>query len=146
VNDPPAARDDSYTTAEETPLTVPAPGVLGNDSDADGDPLSVAAVTVAPAADGAAGGNADGSFAYTPAANFNGTDTFTYQASDGALTSDVATVTITVTPVNDAPVAQDDSYRAGQDTPLTVPAPGVLANDSDPDGDRLIVSNVKSGP
>src|SRR5437879_6577405 len=72
----------------------------------------------------------NGSFTYTPAANFNGTDTFTYQARDRVLTSNVATVTITVVPVPDAPIARDDSYRANQDAPLTVPAPGVLANDS----------------
>jgi VCBS repeat-containing protein len=125
---------------------VPAPGVLGNDSDADGDPISVPAASVTGPAHGTLTLSADGSFTYTPAADFHGTDTFTYQASDGTALSTAATVTITVTPVNDPPAARDDSYRTGQDTPLTVPAPGVLANDSDPDGDRLIVSNVKGGP
>src|SRR2546422_8411905 len=73
-----------------------------------------------------------------PALNFNGTDSFTYKASDGQAQSGVATVTITVTPVNDAPVAaNDDSYTTPEDTLLMVSAPGVLANDSDVDGDTL---------
>jgi hypothetical protein len=63
------------------------------------------------------------------------TDYFTYQAYDGVDYSNVATVTITVTCVNDAPVAQNDSYTTDEDTPLVVPAPGVLGNDSDVDGD-----------
>src|SRR5437762_8413413 len=84
-----------------------------------------------------------------PAVNFNRTDTLTYKASDGQAQSGVATVTITVTPVNDAPVAaNDDSYTTPEDTQLTVSAPGVLANDSDVDGDALsavLVSNPTHG-
>src|SRR5205807_1933202 len=73
--------------------------------------------------------NADGSLVYMPALNFNGTDSFTYKTSDGQAQSGVATVTITVTPVNDAPVAaNDDSYTTPEDTQLTVSAPGVLAH------------------
>src|SRR5204863_380897 len=88
----------------------------------------------------------DGSFSYMPALNFNGTDTFTYKASDGQAQSGVATVTITVTPVNDAPVAaNDDNYTTPEDTQLTVSAPGVLANDSDVDGDPLTAMLV-TGP
>src|SRR6185437_7247106 len=148
VNNPPAARDDSYATAEDTPLTVPAPGVLGNDSDADGDPLSVPAASVTAPAHGTAAVNADGSFTYTPAADFNGTDTFTYHASDGTALSTAATVTITVTPVNDPPAARDDNYRTEEDTPLSTTASkmaGVLANDSDADGDPLTAVLV-TGP
>src|SRR2546428_7058668 len=78
--------------------------------------------------------------------NFNGTDSFTYKASDGQAQSGVATVTITVTPVNDAPVAaNDDTYTTPEDTQLTVSAPGVLANDTDADGDTLTAVLV-SGP
>src|SRR2546427_4283438 len=80
------------------------------------------------------------------ALNFNGTDSFTYKASDGQAQSGVATVTITVTPVNDAPVAaNDDTYTTPEDTQLTVSAPGVLANDTDADGDTLTAVLV-SGP
>jgi VCBS repeat-containing protein len=143
VNDVPAATDDAWSTAEDTVLTVPAPGVLGNDGDVDGDSLS-AALASGPA-HGTVALNANGSFTYTPAANFNGTDSFTYRAGDGDLTSDPATVTITVTPVNDAPAAANDGYGTAEDTVLTVPAPGVLANDNDPDGDSLSAA-LASGP
>jgi VCBS repeat-containing protein len=146
VNDAPTAVDDSYTTDEGTPLNVPAPGVLGNDSDVDGDPLT-AVLDVGPS-NGILTLNADGSLNYTPNAGFNGNDTFTYRANDGALDSNTATVTITVNPVNQAPVAADDSYATDQDTPLNVSAPGVLGNDSDPDGDPItavLVSDVANG-
>src|SRR5207247_1632196 len=93
--------------------------------------------------------NGDGSFTYMPALNFNGIDSFTYKASDGQAQSGVTTVTITVTPVNDAPVAaNDDAYTTAEDTQLTVSAPGILANDSDVDGDALsavLVSNPTHG-
>jgi VCBS repeat-containing protein len=87
----------------------------------------------------------DGSFTYTPAANFNGTDSFTYQVNDGTLASNVATVTLTVTPINDAPVAANDSYTTNENTPLTVAAGAILANDTDVEGGALTVSLV-SGP
>src|SRR5207247_1471356 len=85
------------------------------------------------------------SFIYTPAANFNGTDSFSYTVSDGHGGTATASVTISVNPVNDAPVAQDDSYATAEDTPLTVAAPGVLANDADVDGDALTAVLV-TGP
>jgi VCBS repeat-containing protein len=101
TNAPPVASDDAYTTAEDTPLSVAAPGVLGNDTDPEGDALS--ASRLSGPAHGTLTLNADGSFAYTPAADYNGPDSFTYRASDGSLESNTATVTITVTAVNDAP-------------------------------------------
>ena len=84
-NRAPTAAGDTYSTAEDTTLTVAAPGVLGNDSDPDGDPLS--AVLVSEPSHGTLTLNANGSFTYTPAANHNGTDAFTYRASDGTATS-----------------------------------------------------------
>jgi VCBS repeat-containing protein len=135
VNDVPAAAGDAYTTAEDTALTVPAPGVLGNDADPDGDPLT--AVLGTGPSHGSLTLNANGSFSYTPATNFAGGDSFSYRASDGTLTSNVATVAISVTAVNDVPVAAGDAYTTAEDTVLTVPAPGVLGNDADPDGDPL---------
>jgi VCBS repeat-containing protein len=143
VNDPPAATDDAYSTAEDTPRTVPAPGVLANDTDLDSSTLTAAVVTGP--GHGTLTLNADGSFTYTPDADFNGTDPFTYRASDGTAQSSPATVTITVTASSDAPVAADDAYTAAEDTPLTVAAPGVLANDSDPDNNPLSAVLV-SGP
>ncbi|MEA5075213.1 MAG: tandem-95 repeat protein, partial [Coriobacteriia bacterium] len=135
-----------YTTAEDTPLSVSAPGVLKNDTDADGDDL--AAVLVADALNGTVALAPDGSFTYTPDADFFGEDTFTYAAGDGALSSEPAAVTVTVTPADDAPVTVDDAFLVDEDAVLTEAAPGVLANDSDPDGDTLtatLVKNVSNG-
>lgn len=136
-NEPPVAVDDEYTVAEDTVLTVDAAeGVLANDTDEDGDVLT--AVLVDAPTRGSLDFQADGSFVYTPDENFNGTDTFTYLVTDGSLESDVATVTITVTPVNDAPVAQPDSYTVEADGVLTVSAEmGVMENDFDVEGDSL---------
>jgi VCBS repeat-containing protein len=109
--------------------------VLANDSDPDRDTLS--AVLGSGPSHGTLTLNANGSFAYTPAANYHGSDSFTYLAGDGEQESSPATVTITVGAVNDIPTAATDAYGTGEDTTLTVDAPGVLANDSDPDGDTL---------
>jgi VCBS repeat-containing protein len=135
TNQAPTAAGDAYSTAEDTTLTVGAPGVLGNDSDPDGNQLR--AVLGSGPSQGTLTLNANGSFTYTPAANFHGSDSFTYRASDGTLASSQATVTITVTATNDGPTATDDAYSTAEDTALTVAAPGVLANDTDPDGDTL---------
>jgi large repetitive protein len=106
-NRPPVAVNDSYTTLEDTVLTVPAPGVLGNDSDPDGNPIT--AQLVSGPTRGTLTLNADGSFSYTPNSNLNGPDSFTYNAFDGQVASlQPATVTINVTAVNDAP-----SFTAG---------------------------------
>ncbi|MBA3943843.1 MAG: tandem-95 repeat protein [Herpetosiphonaceae bacterium] len=143
VNQAPVATDDSYTTNENTPLTVAAPGVLQNDSDVDSPTLT--AQLVSGPSHGQLTLNSDGSFTYTPTTNYSGDDSFTYQASDGQLTSNVATVSITVNHVNQTPVAQDDSYSTNENTPLTVAAPGVLGNDSDVDSVNLTAQLV-SGP
>jgi hypothetical protein len=103
VNDPPVAAPNSYVTAEDTLLTVAAPGLLGNDTDVDSAPLT-AAVAQPPAA-GNLQLSLDGGLVYTPALNFNGLVSFTYLASDGVLT-DTALVTITVVSVNDPPVVE----------------------------------------
>ncbi len=105
VNDAPTATGHSYSTAEDTALSVPVPGVLAGDSDVDGDPLT--ATLVASPASGALTLNPNGSFVYTPVANFNGAVSFTYRANDGTVDSNVATVSITVNAVNDAPTISD---------------------------------------
>ena len=143
ANHAPVANGDSYTTAEDTVLTVAAPGVLANDTDADGNALT--ATLVSGTAHGTVALNANGGFTYTPAANYNGPDAFTYKANDGKADSNVATVSIAVSAVNDAPVASNDSYATAEDTALTVAAPGVLSNDTDVDGNALTAVLV-SGP
>src|SRR5258705_470664 len=122
--------DDANATDEDTALTIAAPGVLANDSDLDGDTLT--ATVVSGPSHGSLSLNSDGSFTYTPAANYNGPDSFTYRASDGTASA-TATANITVRPVNDLPVSADDAYATDEDTALTIAAPGVLANDSDLD-------------
>ena len=102
-NTPPVANDNAYATVAGTPLSIAAPGVLGNDTDADGDPLT-AILNVGPPI-GTLNLNANGSFIYTPDANFTGLDTFTYHANDGVDNSNIATVRITVNPRKDPPVA-----------------------------------------
>jgi VCBS repeat-containing protein len=143
VNDAPTAADDANSTAEDTALIVDAPGVLANDNDPDGDDLHT--VVVAAPSHGTLTLDPDGSFIYTPAADYDGTDSFSYRASDGTFASNQATVTITITATNDGPSAADDAYSTGEDTTLTVAASGVLGNDSDPDGNPLSAVLV-SGP
>ena len=141
VNDPPISVNDTYTTLEDVPLIVPAAsGILTNDTDVEGDALTVALVS--DVSNGTLNLNTNGSFTYTPATNYNGSDSFTYQASDGFSTGNVATVTINITPVNDAPVANNDAYITSENTLLTVPASGILTNDTDVENDPLSASLV----
>jgi VCBS repeat-containing protein len=101
-NTPPVANNDSYSTNEDVALTVAGPGILGNDTDAESNPLT--AILVSGPSHGSVALNANGSFTYTPNANYNGSDSFTYKANDGIDNSNAAaTVSITVNPVNDAP-------------------------------------------
>jgi VCBS repeat-containing protein len=136
VNRAPIASDDTASIAQGKTLSVSAPGPLGNDNDPDGDPLSASLV------DGVSHGQldfyADGSYRYTPDSGYVGMDQFTYTASDGTVTSNIATVFINVT--NTVPDATNDAYSVQQDVTLDIAAPGVLANDSDPDGDALTVA------
>ena len=140
-NRAPLAVNDSYTTNQGTTLTVASPGLLTDDTDADGNTLT--AIKVTNPAHGTVTVNANGSFTYTPTAGFSGTDTFTYKANDGLVDSNTATVTITVNaPVNRAPVAANDSYTTNQGTQLTVASPGLLSNDTDADGNALTAIKV----
>lgn len=140
-NEPPIATADSYAIGEDTTLTVDAAnGVLSNDTDPNGDPLTAQLLQGIESSKGSLTLNGNGSFVYTPKSNYNGTATFTYQADDGMLTSAVCTVTVTVREANDVPVVGNDDYTTNEDVPLSIPAagmPGLLANDSDADGDAL---------
>ena len=148
ANTAPVAADDGYSTDEDIARIVAVPGVLGNDDDADANPLT--AVLVSDVSTGTLALNADGSFTYTPNEDFNGSDSFTYKANDGATDSNVATVSITVNPMNDAPNAVNDSVTVANGDTVTVLDSGqssVLANDSDPEGDLLSVTTIPvSGP
>ena len=135
VNTAPVANNDTnYNTNEDTPLNEPAPGVLGNDTDADNTPLTAVLVS-GPSHAAATNGftlNADGTFTYTPDDDFNGEDTFTYKANDGTVDSGVATVTITVASANDAPTCQNVAIDTAEDEQGSV-----AAECSDVDGDTL---------
>ena len=131
-NRPPVAVDDAATTIAATPVAI---DVLANDSDPDGDPLTIAALSAPASGTAVVSGN---QVAYTPAAGFTGTDRFTYTISDGRGGSATATVVVTVTaPPNRPPVAVDDAAATVAATPVSI---DVLANDSDPDGDPLAIA------
>ena len=135
VNDDPVAEDDAATTDEDTPVTI---GVLDNDFDPDGDPLTLGDYDASSTQGGTVSCTDAGECTYTPAGDFNGTDTFGYTAGDGRGGTGSATVTVTVNPVNDPPVAVDDSASTDEDDAVQI---DVLDNDSDPDGDTLSVSD-----
>ena len=113
---------------EDGELNVSVPGVLDNDADPNGDAITVHSVVTSPA-HGTVTLHPDGSFTYAPDEDYVGSDSFTYQVSDGDLLSEPATVTIGVTPVNDPPVAHPlEGVTTAEDTALT----GTLTGD---DGD-----------
>jgi cysteine-rich repeat protein len=138
VDQPPVANDDMATTAEDTALQIPAATLLANDTDPESQTLTVTAVSNATNGTVALAGT---TVTFTPAADFNGTAGFDYTISDGTNT-DTAHVTVTVTAVNDAPVAVDDAATTPEDTQATIPVATLLANDTDVDGPTLTVSAV----
>ncbi len=140
VNTAPVGTADTYPATEDQTLIVAAPGVLSNDSDADGDPMTVTVMTGP--ANGILSLASNGSFTYTPNANFNGSDSFTYEISDGTDVSSPVNVTLNVAAVNDTPVAVNDTATTSEDTPVTIP---VLSNDSDVDGTTPSVSGSTPG-
>ena len=139
VSDQPQAVGDSYAINEDTTLNVASPGVLGNDQ------LTgvASAVLVTPPSSGSLGLNSDGSFTYTPSADYWGSDSFTYKFTSGGVESTLAAVDLTVNPVNDAPVAAYDSATTAYNTPIAVNA---LANDTDADNDGLSVGAITVAP
>ncbi len=134
-NNLPDANNDSYSTQQDTALNVSAPGVLGNDTDPDNDPITAVPASGATSAGGSYSLNADGSFTYTPATGFTGNDSFTYTATDGTDTSAPATVSINVTPTGGGGggvTSRGDDYATPVGTTLNVTASrlsGVLYND-----------------
>jgi VCBS repeat-containing protein len=140
VNDTPAAVDDTPAAINEDTV-LNGSSVLANDTDIDGDTLSVNTTPVDAPDHGTLTLLADGTYTYTPAANYHGTDSFQYEVSDGNGGTDTATVTITITAVNDTPDAVDDTPAAiNEDAVLN--GSSVLANDTDIDGDTLSVNTT----
>ncbi|AZQ85138.1 tandem-95 repeat protein [Colwellia sp. Arc7-635] len=156
VNDTPVLTADSYSVDEDNELRLLVGDInqlLSNDSDADGDTLTVNTTPITTTSNGSLTLNSDGSFSYNPQLDFNGTDSFIYEVSDGHGASAQASVSLTVNPVNDIPLLTNDSYAIDEDLTLTKLVGDIdqlLSNDSDADGDTLTinttpVSNVNNG-
>ena len=128
VDDAPIAVNDAVTTTEDTPITNAT--VIGNDTPS-GDGGNVWSVTANPQ-HGTVVMNPNGTYTYTPAANYNGNDAFTYKLCDADNDCSTATVSITITPVDDAPVAANDQFTTTEDTPITN---GSAATNDTPSGD-----------
>lgn len=140
TNTAPSAIPDVYTLNEDTTLNVSAQeGLLANDRDADFDPLTVSTVVATEPLNGSVTLSQDGSFSYTPQANFTGIDSFRYQVSDDSGATATATVRLTVENINDPPIAVEDGANTQEDTALSI---DVLANDSDPEGDTLTITEA----
>ncbi|MCA1248914.1 tandem-95 repeat protein, partial [Massilia sp. MS-15] len=127
VNDLPVAGNTNITTAEDTAKA----GTLPVASDADGDTLTYSKAS--DPAHGTVSIAADGTYTYTPGANYNSTDSFSYTVSDGNGGSNTYTVNITVTPVNDLPVAGNTNITTAEDTAKAGSVPAAI----DPDGDTV---------
>jgi VCBS repeat-containing protein len=137
LNDDPTPENDTLSTDEDVTLVISLATLTSNDSDPEGDALTVISI----------GSPQNGSFdwstkTYTPNSNYNGKDSLLYTVSDGNGGTATAWIHITVNPVDDAPVANDDSYSGDENTLLTVTAPGVLSNDTDVEGDVMTVALV----
>ena len=136
----PVARNNTWFVDEDTPIIVDAAdGVLANDADPEGDPLT--AVLDTNVTHGALNLGPDGAFTYTPAQGYVGLDAFTYHAHDGTSASNVVTVTFRIVVANHAPIANDDAFTTPADTPLVAGAPGVLVNDVEVEGEAMHVDS-----
>jgi VCBS repeat-containing protein len=140
----PVAVDDKGETNEDTAITFTSAQLTGNDTDANGDPLTVTSVT--PVSGGTVVNNGDGTFTFTPAADFNGDAVFEYLVSDGQGGTDTGSVTVAVAPVNDLPVPVADTASTDEDTAVSK---DVIANDTDvdnPNSDLKIArANIRGG-
>jgi len=142
ANDQPVASDDTGSTAEDTAVLISMSELLRNDTDLDGDTLSITGVTNAQ--NGVVSLDAQvGTIAFTPNANYNGPASFDYTVSDG-ISSDTGTVNLTIIAVNDAPVAVDETATTLQDTAIVLNVADLLSNDSDVDGDTVSITAVSN--
>ncbi|WP_374307439.1 calcium-binding protein [Dongia sp.] len=142
ANDAPLASAINYQVTEDTALAVPVTsGLLSGATDVDGDTLT--ATLVSNPAHGLITLNANGSFVYVPHGNYSGSDSFTYSVGDGMGGTSVSQVTLTIQSANDAPIAVDDSgFETVGNQSLVIPIAGLLANDSDIDGDALSLESI----
>jgi len=138
-NQAPVAGDDAYTLLEDQPLSLTVADLLANDSDPNGDSLSLSLGSPAQFGTVTLGNN--GTLIYTPQSNFVGSDRFTYILTDGRGGTDTGEVTLGVGAVNDRPTALDDLYTLNSHDPFSLDFSALLANDTDPDGDSLSVSS-----
>lgn len=136
VDAQPVANDDELSTDEDTTLVIAPADLLSNDV---GDDLVVTVVDTP--THGTLTANQDGTFSYTPVADYSGIDTFTYTAAN-AVTSNTATVTISIDPVNDAPVAVADAFGTDEDVAVDIDPNTLLANDTDVESDTLTITAV----
>jgi gliding motility-associated-like protein len=146
ANNPPVAQNDTYTVTHNGITTVSAPGVLGNDTDLNSDPLT--AIKVSNPAYGTLTFNSNGSFTYANTGGSATSDSFTYKVNDGKVDGNTVTVTLNIVRPNQAPVAVADSYNLIRGSTLAVSVPGVLSNDSDSDGNTITaikISNPSQG-
>ncbi|GBF85784.1 hemagglutinin/hemolysin-like protein [Aphanothece sacrum FPU3] len=143
VNDAPVGSPTATlsNTAEDTPITITAANLLAGFSDVDGNTISVVNLT---ANNGALVNNGNGTYTFTPTANFNGAVNLTYGVSDGTATLAGQSQTFSVTPVNDAPVGSPTATlsNTAEDTPITITAANLLAGFSDVDGNTISVVNL----
>jgi len=137
ANQPPEANDNQFTVEQDS--VDNALDVLANDSDPDGDPLTIVSVSAPGHGQATISGN---EILYTPVAGFSGTDSFTYTIDDGFGGQATATVTVAVERSNEPPEANDNEFAVEQDSVDN--ALDVLANDSDPDGDPLTIVSVSA--
>lgn len=141
TNTAPVVLNDNYTVATTASLAITAPGVLANDTDAEGSPLTATLVATTP--NGTLSLNPNGAFVYQPNAGFTGIDSFTYRANDGSLNSPnvgTANITVSISGTNAAPIANPDIFTTQRNTSLTTGS--VLTNDTDPEGSPLTASVI----
>jgi VCBS repeat-containing protein len=149
MNDVPVAANDSYATNEDASLTISAAGVLANDTDIDLG-ATRSAVLVSGPAHGTLTLNANGSFTYTPAANYSGADSFSYRASDGLANSNAATVNLTINAVNDAPTgvsfaSTTTAFNEGIDASTGVKVADIVIADADLGTNNLALTGADAG-
>ncbi|MBW4488318.1 MAG: tandem-95 repeat protein [Trichocoleus desertorum ATA4-8-CV12] len=138
INDLPIVSSNIATTVEDTPLVLNAADLLANDSDVEG---SLLINNFTQPENGSLSVNGNGTYLYTPDPNFNGSDSFTYTVTDSSGGTAVATVTLTVAPGNDLPIANNNSFSLNEDGTLTITADDLLSNDTDVDGNSLLITN-----